>query len=116
MMLFILSCVLIVILFIALNKRTKILILILLCLTVGLNAIFKNSAVTTNNLGDEMMGMGVIAYVFMALIAGADFISNIIKKINSKYANVFRKIFIANSFASALFVAYLFFIKGVIYD
>lgn len=116
MMLFILSCVLVVILFIALNKRTKILILILLCLTVGLNTIFKNSTVTINNLGYEMMGVGVIAYVFIALLAGADFISNVIKKFNSKYANVFRTIFIVNSFASALFVAYLFFIKGVIYD
>lgn len=116
-MLFILSCVLIVVLFFILNKRTKMLFFTLICLTIGGNVILKNSTITAiNNWDYTMKGVFSIAYVFIALLVGANFISNIINIFSPKYSNTFRNIFIINSFVSAFFVAYLFFIKGVIYD
>lgn len=116
-MLFILSIVLVTLLFFL--KNTKILFIIFFGVFGLISFILSIPKESKESWMYDAIALFIVILTYLTLSIGSKIIMRVILLSNPngfKYENIMRKAYLAFSLIAAVFAAYMFFIKGVIYD
>ncbi len=108
-------CILLICLLYLLNKKGYILCFIFLSITIFINIVLYLPKETKAPWIYDFVAILVVILVYVFSLIG----TNLIMKVafnRLSYRETIRKIYHGVGFFSAVFFAYLFFIKGVIYD
>ncbi len=117
-MMFMLSITLVILLFF-LNEKPKVLFIITLGIVGAINFILDIPKESKESWMYDITALLSIIFIYTFFLLGVNITMKVLLFFNPnglKYENIIRKIYLAFCMFFAFFAAYVFFIKGVIYD
>lgn len=114
-MLYFFICVILLFLLLHINKNNKLLVFILIFLVATINFILDIPKESKEYWMYDFIAISVIMMVYVFMLIGTNFIMKVaFNKLSSK--EKIKKVYLAFNVFSGIFISYLFFVKGVIYD